>query len=379
MIKILFLINTLGGGGAERVLVNLVNNMNSAEFDITVKTMFKDGVNASLLKKNIRYLNKNAPCPRGIAYLFKFIPAKILFNYFVGNEHFDVLVAYMHGAPVKTVCGCSDKDVKKVAWLHNGNPETGTFFKFWFRKKGAYKAYSQCDKLTAVSKSVADSFSMFTGINNISIVYNTNDVAKIKELSIEDCPVAFKNNSPVICSVGRLVKEKAYDRLINVAARLKKEGFDFNLVIVGDGEKRDELRKQVENLNASDYIRFTGYDANPYKYLRQSDIFVCSSYTEGLSTALTEAIILGLPCVSTNVSGAKEILGENNEYGIVTENSEQGIYEGIRKMLEDENIRRHYSQKATERSAFFNTENTVKQAEDLFKSLINNGAAFRVK
>lgn len=379
MIKILFLINTLGGGGAERVLVNLVNNMNSAEFDITVKTMFKGGVNASLLKKNIRYLNKNAPCPRGIAYLFKFIPAKILFNYFVGNEHFDVLVAYMHGAPVKTVCGCSDKDVKKVAWLHNGNPETGTFFKFWFRKKGAYKAYSQCDKLTAVSKSVADSFSMFTGINNISIVYNTNDVAKIKELSIEDCPVAFKNNSPVICSVGRLVKEKAYDRLINVAARLKKEGFDFNLVIVGDGEKRDELRKQVKNLNASDYIRFTGYDANPYKYLRQSDIFVCSSYTEGLSTALTEAVILGLPCVSTNVSGAKEILGENNEYGIVTENSEQGIYEGIRKMLEDENIRRHYSQKAIERSVLFNTENTVKQAEDLFKSLINNGAAFRVK
>ncbi len=372
MIKILFLINTLGGGGAERVLVNLVNNMNSCEFDITVKTMFEGGVNASLLNDSVKYINKNAPCPRGVAYIFRFIPSKLLYKIFIGNEKYDILVAYMHGAPVKVICGCSDKSVKKIAWLHNGNPETGTFFNFWFNKKSAFKAYMQCNKLVAVSKSVEDSFFAYTGINNVSVVYNTSDVAIIKELSIEDCPMTFKNGSPVICSVGRLVKEKSYDRLINVAARLKSDGFDFNLVIVGDGEKRNELKNQAEKLNASDYIHFVGYDTNPYKYLKHSDLFVCSSYTEGLSTALTEAIILGIPCVSTDVSGAIEILGENNDFGIVTENSEQGIYEGIRKMLEDENIRWHYSQKAKERSVFFNTENTVRQAEELFKTIIKS-------
>ncbi len=371
-IKLLFILENLSSGGAEKVLVNLVNNMNFEQFDITVLTLFCDGQNADSLKKDIEYVSLKRKKFKGIRLFTKFFPKRLLYKHYIKTDKYDIVVAFMTGVPAFVASGAKSK---KIAWLH------GEFFKekkiYNFGLKSVYKKFNA---VVGVSDYVCKSFKKAIGsaINPIT-VYNTNDVAKIKELSIEDCPVAFKNNSPVICSVGRLVKEKAYDRLINVAARLKKEGFDFNLVIVGDGEKRDELRKQVKNLNACKYIRFTGYDANPYKYLRQSDIFVCSSYTEGLSTALTEAVILGLPCVSTNVSGAKEILGENNEYGIVTENSEQGIYVGLRKMLEDENIRRHYSQKATERSVLFNTENTVKQAEDLFKSLINNGAAFRVE
>ncbi len=99
-------------------------------------------------------------------------------------------------------------------------------------------------------------------------------------------------------------------------------------------------------------------------------MFVCSSFTEGLSTALTEAVILGLPCVSTNVSGAKEVLGENNEYGIVTGKTDDELYNGIKALLSDESLKEHYADKAEERAAFFNTENTVKQAEELFRKIL---------
>ena len=371
MIKILFLINTLGGGGAERALVNLITNMDRSEFAITVKTMFDGGVNTALLCDNVNYVNKKAPCPRGIAYFFKLIPSRLLYSYFVSGEKYDILVAFMHGAPVKVICGCKEKNTKTIGWLHNGNPETGTFFRFWFTKRQAFKAYSALDKLVGVSDNVSKKFSDYTGIKNISTVYNTNDVKKIRDGASEKFSLPFDKKGPLICSVGRLVKEKGFERLISAVVRLRSEVPGIELMIIGDGEEAGRLNSLINGYGAGEYIHLVGFDINPYKYMIRSDYFACSSYTEGLSTALTEAVILGMPCVSTDVSGAKEILGENNEFGIVTENSEQGIYEGMKRLLEDEKIAEHYRKKAEERAAFFDTENTVKQAEDLFLSLMN--------
>jgi glycosyltransferase involved in cell wall biosynthesis len=107
--------------------------------------------------------------------------------------------------------------------------------------------------------------------------------------------------------------------------------------------------------------------------MSKSDIYVCSSVQEGLSTATTEAVILGLPVVSTLVSGAEEILGKHNEYGIVTENSENGLYRGLRSMLTESQTLAHYRQKAAERAPFFNNDHTVKAVEALFENLCRNG------
>ena len=371
MIKILFLINTLGGGGAERVLVNLVNNMDRSVYDITVETMFDDGVNRDLLNKDIKYISKKAPCPKGYAYIFRVIPENTLYRYFIGKRKYDIIVAYMHGAPVKVISGCKDSTVKKFSWLHNGTPETGTFFKFWLNKKRAFKAYKKCDGIVGVSQSVADAFSNYTGIKeNISVVYNTSDVNKIKALACSDNPSKADEGNIKIVSVGRISEEKGYDRLLNVCCKLKNENYNIDVTIVGSGRKENELKESVKKKSASEWFKFTGYDSNPYKYVSMSDIFVCSSYDEGLSTAVTEAVILGKPVVSTDVSGAKEILGENNEYGIVTENSEEALYEGLKKMIFDEKLREYYAEKSKERAAFFDTSATVKQAEDLFEEVL---------
>ncbi len=368
MKKILFLINSLGGGGAEKVLVNLVNNMDYSKFDITVETMFGDGINFELLNKNIRYISKKAPCPRGIAYIFRLFSSKRLYKYFIGNEHYDILVAYMHGAPVKVIAGCPDKSVKTYAWLHNGNPETGTFFKFWNSKKSAFEDYKKCDAIVGVSESVSNAFANYTGIKDKTCtVHNTNDVNKIMSLADKENPIE-KNHQYEFVSVGRVSNEKGFDRLYSVCKKLRDENYDIGVTIVGTGNQIESMKSEISNDNNSNWFRFAGFQNNPYKFVENSDLFVCSSRTEGLSTAVTEAIILGKPCVSTDVSGAKEILGENNEYGIVIENSEDGIYTGIKQMLSGDNLK-YYAEKAKERASFFATEKTVKEAENLFLKL----------
>ncbi|MBQ6067373.1 MAG: glycosyltransferase [Clostridia bacterium] len=370
MINILFLINTLGGGGAEKALINLVNYIDPSRFRITVETMFDDGVNVPRLHPDIRYISKKAPCPRGIAYVFRLFSAKQLYRYFIGNEKYDILVAYMHGAPVKVISGCPDPKVRKIAWLHNGNPETGTFFKFWMTKKAAFRAYENCAAVVGVSRSVSEAFARYTGIEDVKTVYNTCDVDLIRSLAEQDPPFRKDNDKKYLVSVGRISEEKGYDRFFEVCRRLYGEGYPLDVTVVGTGDKEDELKKRIAETSVGDWFHLAGFQENPYPYVANADLFVCPSYQEGLSTAVAEAVILGVPVVSTDVSGAKEILGEHDEYGLVTQNSEEGLYEGVKKMLSDENLRAYYRQKSSERAGSFAPENTVKQAEELFRSVL---------
>lgn len=371
MIKILFLINTLGGGGAERVMVNLINNMDKNKFDITVCTMFSDGVNREKICDDIKCYCKNKLGIKGLSKIIKFVPSSILYKYYVGKVKYDIVVGYMHGAPTKVVAGCNDKNIKTVTWLHNGDPSMGTFFDFWSNKQSAFNAYASLDAVVGVSKSVSKAFSSYTGIvNNVYTIYNTNDTKKIIELSNEQ----FKSDENVfiICTAGRLSKEKAFDRLINISKRLLNENFEFKIKILGEGPERDYLECLIKEKNVEKYVELCGFCLNPYNVMKASDVFVSSSLSEGLATVLTEALTLGLPVVSTDVSGAKEVLGENNEYGLVVDNSENGIYEGLKEIILNKELREHYKSVARKRAVIFDTEHTVIETEKFFRELLNN-------
>ena len=165
------------------------------------------------------------------------------------------------------------------------------------------------------------------------------------------------------------MKVKGYDRLVNATKRLIEEGFPLHVYIVGKGEERASLERQISHLNLTNNWTFVGFNTNPYKYVREADLYVCSSYSEGFSTAVTESLIVGTPVVSTNCSGAYELLGYNNEYGIVTENSEDGIYSGIKQMLEGDKLS-FYKQKAIERGKEFNAEKTTEIAEKTIQGVL---------
>ena len=103
--------------------------------------------------------------------------------------------------------------------------------------------------------------------------------------------------------------------------------------------------------------------------MAKCDLFVCSSYREGFSTAVTESLVVGTPVVSTLCSGAKELLGYNNEYGLVVENSEEGIYKGLKELLEDKELLEYYNKKAAERGSFFSKEKTVAAVEKMLDEI----------
>ena len=367
MKKILFLINSLGGGGAERVLVNLVNHMDLSKYDVTVGTMYQDGNYRDLLRPEIKYFCKHSPCPPGISRIYRLIPARLLYQYFIGNRKFDVLIAYMQGAPVKVISGCPDKKKKKIAWLHNSDPVKSLSFGFWLTRKSAFRAYDSYNAIAGVSERVTKTFETYTGIQGkFYTIYNTNDVEKILQLSKQEVPPRV-GDAIEICAAGRLDPLKGFDRLIVVAKRLHEEGYSFHVSIMGAGEgsHKDLLVKLISDNHAEEYVKLLGFISNPYAIMATSDLFVLSSRSEGLATVLTEAMIVGTPIVATDVSGTKEVLGENGEYGLVVPSSEDGIYEGIKRFLDDPQLLKHYREKSKERAEFFRPEKTVAQAEAL--------------
>ena len=365
MKKILFLIDSLRGGGAEKVLVNLVNNMDYSEFDITVETMFFNGVNSQFLNEKVKLICKNAPYFKGVSHVLKYIPDKLLYKFFIGKEKYDILVAYMHGAPAKVISGCTDSSVKKFAWIHINEMEHGTIWKFYSSREKTINSYSRFNNIVAVSDSVKQAFDSATGLSDKSVVrYNTNDTARIKEMAQED--FSWNNDKFHICTMGRLSEQKGFDRLVSIAKRLSDEGYDFEIHILGKGSTEEELKKQIQDSNTADKVFLDGFSPNPYKVLSKSDLFVCSSLFEGLSTAMSEAVILGIPVVTTDVSGAKEVLGLNNEYGIVTQNDENALYQALKLVLSDKNMYNYYKSKVAERADFFDTKATVKAVENLF-------------
>ena len=367
MIKCLFLIGNLEGGGAERVLVNLVNNMDTSKFDITVETIFSDGVHRKELSPFVHYKCRKAPYFKGITKLFRFIPAPILYKWIVGKTHYDIVIAYMHGVPTHIISGCRDKSIKKVTWIHNGDMDHTSLFDSFPSYKSAIRALSSFDQIVPVAQSIADALKEKTGISdNVTVCYNTNNIAEIIRLSKE--PVNLKCNKPVVCSVGRFTPDKGFERLINMSHRLHKEGYAHTLLLVGAGKDFEKTKKLASDLGED--VVFTGFDINPYKYMKASDLFVCSSFIEGMCTASVEALVLGRASISTDVSGAKEILGFNNEYGIVTKMDDDSPYEGLKKMISDPSLIKYYSKKALESSSKFSTESTVKSVEDLLESVL---------
>jgi glycosyltransferase involved in cell wall biosynthesis len=176
-------------------------------------------------------------------------------------------------------------------------------------------------------------------------------------------------NQISVCSVAKLIRTKGFDRLLNVHRRLLDEGLKHHVYILGIGEEQAALERQMKALGIEDSVTLLGFHKNPYQYVARCDLYVCSSHREGFSTAVTESLVVGTPVVSTDCSGAKELLGENNEYGIVVENSEEGIYQGMKTMLSDPELLAHYKKQAKLRGSFFSRTETVRAVEEMLSSL----------
>lgn len=370
MTKVLFLIPNLAHGGAEKVLVNLANNMDKTKFDVTVQTLFDVGVNRQYLNSDVKYIGGFKRMPRGNTYVMKLFSPEKLYKHFI-RDNYDIIVSYLEGPTARIVSGCTDPNTKLVSWIHIEQHTKELASKSFRSYKEALDCYSKFDRTVCVSDTVKDDFeSIFDTKKPVEVLYNTNESEKIKKLSDEKVDdVDFSKDTINIISVAKIVPSKGYDRLMKIHKKLIEKNIKNHIYILGIGEEKEKYEKYLAENNLTDTFTFLGYRDNPYKYVKKEDLYVCSSRREGFSTAVTEALIVGTPVVSTNCSGAYELLGENNEYGIVTENNEDALYEGIKKMLTTPDLLEAYAAKAKERGKAFSTEKTVKAVEEMLLSI----------
>ena len=367
---ILFLIPTLGNGGAERVLVNLVNHLNRERYDITIQTLFDEGIHKENLAPFIRYKSFMKHQFHGNARLIALLPPRLLYRIIV-KEHYDIVVSFLEGPTARIISGCVYPESKKVYWIHTTSLSPRMFKLGFLTVCGARKAYTKANRIIGVSQEVERTFQTYLQADKaiFEICYNVNDSDSIIDRSSQPVDLSFPNDSLIVCSAGKLQKVKGFDRLIRVHKRLIDKGIKHCVIVLGEGEQRSSLEKLINEYDVGETFKLAGFCENPYKYMANCDLYVCSSYREGLSTAVTEALILGLPVVSTCCAGANELLGQNNEYGIICENSEDGLYNGMKQLLTDNEILKYYQEKATERGKQFNAAEITRDIERMFERL----------
>lgn len=370
MQKVLFLIHDLGQGGAEKVLVNLVNNMDDSKFDITVMTLFDSGENRQFLGKNIKYKTWCKKMIPGNSHLMKLLSSEQLHKIII-KEHFDIEIAYLEGPCARVISGCSNPAIKKLAWIHI-EQHTAEQAAASFRNVAEAKAcYRRFDRIVCVSQTVKQDFVQALQVPvPHEVLYNTNESDKIIRLSKEAIePGIMLSDEIKLVGVGKLLKSKGFDRVARIVKRLKEQGHPVHLYVLGEGPERNRLQEYIQQNKLERNITLLGYQLNPYKYVAKCDLFVCASLAEGFSTAATEALILGIPVCTVEVSGMKEMLGENNEYGIVTNNNDAALYEGINKLINSPELLEKYKKRADSRGKTFSTEATVKAVEEMLEEL----------
>ncbi len=374
MIKILFLIHDLSVGGAEKVLINLVNNMDITKFDITVMTLFGGGVNEQFLSPKIKHINCFRKVISGNSHLMKVLSPKVLHKWLI-KDHYDIEVAYLEGPSARIISGCQNKNTKLISWIHIEQKTKKNAARAFRNYNESNKCYKHFDSIICVSETVKKDFCSLYSIDRpIKVLYNTNESEKIikqSTLSVEE--KIFRKDEINLIGVGKVVTNKGFDRMARILKRLRNKGYPVHWYILGVGPEQVKIERFLQENNLQEYFTFLGYRTNPYKYVARCDLFVCASFAEGFSTATTEALIVGTPVCTVDVSGMKEMLGENNEYGIVTNNSEEDLYQGIDKLLSDSQLLHYYKQKAVERGKIFSTSNTVKKVEEFFYSLEKRG------
>lgn len=368
MKKILFLIHDLGQGGAEKVLVNLINNMDRTKFDITVLSVFGGGVNERFLSPDITYRTVFPRMIRGNSHLMKLLTPRQLHRLFV-RERYDIEVSYLEGPSARIVSGCTDPDTKLVSWIHVQQHCMKKLAGPFRSKKEARSCYQRFDQTICVSRFVQKDFQDILDFQKpCRVLYNTVESDRIIALAREEAPL--KDDGEIrLVAVGTLKKSKGYARMLRVVRRLRDQGLPVHLYILGTGPEGKALERYALELGVQACVTFLGYQTNPYRYVAKCDLFLCASFAEGFSTAATEALIVGTPVCTVEVSGMKEMLGENNEWGIVTENSEEALCQGIKRLLDNPALLAHYREMAALRGKSFSMVETVLAVEEMLENL----------
>lgn len=370
MIKILFYIDRLTGGGAEKVLRTLVSNLDQQIFEITVQTTEKAEA-GTLLVPGIRYQSINR-CKTRLGkrlmdcWIRLCAETKLLYPLYIRGDY-DIEVAYLECGPTKFLAASTNRNALKLAWVHCDLEKKEDMAA---RREKLLQQYGAYDRIVCVSENVRDSFIRLFGMADRALVlHNVNDEDDIRRKAVSFIPE--KHSGTGMVAAGRLTRQKGFDRLLSVCALLKEDGYDFRLQILGEGPERTALEQQICEEELDGYVELLGFQENPYPYLDHADLVVCTSRYEGLSTVVTEALILGKAVVTTPCTGMRELLGDS-QFGLITDDSVEGVYHGLKTMLDDPEKREFYARAAQKRGLDFSKARVLEQTQRFFQEQLHH-------
>ncbi len=370
-LKILFYNTDLRGGGAEKILINIANDLVLKGHDITVGTFFKEGIyRADLHPKIKQYWRFKKPF-KGYSKLVLFLSPKYLYKKLIPNDNFDVVIAFLEGFPSRIISGAPHQQ-KKISWIHlELYPKTIT--KEFRNKAEAEICYSSFNCIIHVAETVKSCFKrcLPTLENTQRVVYNPLQIQDITEKGNHVSPYSDFEGFTFV-TVGRLNPQKAYDRLLRIVKNLQTINQNFRLFILGMGPMEHDLKKFVSENALEKCVFFEGFQRNPYPYIRHADAFICSSIREGYSTVVTEAVILHTPIITTLCSGMEEILGSGDACaGIITENTEEALEKAIRNILQQTENLKNLQVKTVNRAQQLASRDSFAEVENLLYDLHN--------
>ena len=368
MIKILFFIETLTAGGAEKVLRNLVNHMDQTKFDITVQTVWPCDASKYLVP-GIRYRSMYSSESKATQLRYRAEAATGLTYKLHIKDDYDIECAYLEMGATKIMASSTNKKAKKLAWVHCDLAKAVSDPQAYAAKSTNW--YERFDRIVCVSQTVKQSFDeLFENRFTSTVLYNVIDSDEIRKKAKEQLPGRTEKRGMTVLSVGRLSYPKNYIRLLKAHKRLLDEGIKHDLWIIGDGPERTKLEQFVSENKLTESVWMPGFMENPYPFMREADLLACSSVYEGFSTFVTEGVILGKPIVTTDVSGMRELLGDS-EFGLIVKDDDEDFCRGMRHMLTNKQERDKYAKAASVRSGDFSADTLTKTTERFFEELMN--------
>lgn len=368
-IRIRFFINTLAGGGAEKVLINLLRSLDPKVYEITLLSV-TSGIHSGSIPDYVDHkliIKRNSAWKRRLIY---HMPAGLFHRLFLRGKY-DLEVAYLEGFPTKMLATFRTEG-SKLAFVHMDVTKDNTFDLLYKRKENCIAQYRAFDKVCFVSEAVQDGFFRKYGkLDHSCVVRNVVDYRQIWEKRSEPTDIHFTTDGLKIAVIGRLEPVKGMDRVINIAAELQKD-YAFQILVLGAGKEYENLQR-LKAEKAAESVEFLGYCENPYPILAQADLLLCASRYEGYSTVVTEALALGIPVLTTDCAGMEEQLC-GGRYGMIVENHTDHLREGFRRFLENRKVCDQYRERILsqqeavqnrvmeEYDTLFQTEKTYRRA-----------------
>lgn len=355
--NVLFVVDEKRMGGVSVLLEDILNMINIKNYSIDVLVLHNNGSMLNNLPKDVNIIYGTSYF-EAIDYTLKEVlksgdfkriyhKIKVILDMKTGNikntiirerkkilnKNYDVEIAFKDGfTALFTIFGNSKT---KIHWLHyeykkiNPNAKYDKLFK---------RILPKFDKIIAVSEGVEQAFNKIYHLENkTSIIPNLVNTDKIIKKSKEKSDVILSKSDINFVSVGRLHIQKGYDILIEVVHDLNKSNFlpkNFKLRIYGDGPEKFTLNSLIRKYHLEDKIYLLGKVMNPYKYVKNSDLFILPSRYEPFGLVIIESMTLGVPVLATENHATSKII-QNGKNGYITENSYQGIYEGLKYLLEN--------------------------------------------